>query len=61
MGIYACLCQVSQADNRCSVVVSLKVILYISSFFTSMLNDMLSVHPSKTLFSLHSNEMSLKL
>jgi hypothetical protein len=47
-----------QYDNRYSVVVSVKVVLYISSFFTSMLNNMLSVNASKTLFSLHSKIFS---
>ena len=44
-----------QYDNRKSVVVSVKVVFYISSFFTSMLNNMLSINASKTLFSFHSN------
>ena len=41
--------------KRCSIVVSVKVVLYISSFFTSMLNNMLSINASKTLFSFQSN------
>ncbi len=35
-----------------SVIVATKIVLYISSWVTSSLNEMLCVHASKTLFSL---------
>lgn len=34
-----------------SVIVSTKIILYITSWATSFLNNLICVHPSKTLFS----------
>ena len=42
-----------------SIVVSTKVILYLSSFFTSSLNDMLDLNAQKILFSLQSKDITI--